>query len=644
MVMNGERSLYLHDVPLEEARARFDRLLERLGYDAPLAGEEIAVEDALDRVAAAHVPARLSSPHYHACAMDGVAVAAARTAGAGETIPVRLRLGVDAFIVDTGDPLPEGCDAVVMAEVVESLPGGEVALRAPVAPWEHVRPIGEDIVASELVVAAGDRLRPADLAALASAGIVRISVVRRPRVAVITTGSELVPPDTERPAPGAILDSNGVLLASSVESWGGVAIATPRVPDDGAALAGAVDDALASCDVVVVNAGSSAGREDFTASILAERGEIIVHGVAIRPGHPLILGAAEGKPVLGIPGYPVSAALCAELFLRPLVERLGGRRPDDAPRVEVRLARKLFSPLGEEEYVRAVIAPIDGVLTALPLKRGAAVITSLARANALIVSPRESEGYHEGQRAPAILLRSRERIDRTLLAAGSHDVALDALAAALRSRGLDLVSSNVGSIAGLVSLKRRACHLAGTHVLDPASGAYNDAAVARYCAGENVALVRFVDRVQGLIVARGNPLRLSSIADVARTGARFVNRQRDSGTRILLDWLLSQAGLSPAAINGYERIEFTHTAVAALVESGAADCGLGILAAAEALHCDFVPVAEERYELAMLAARLEDPLVCMLLEELRSPELRRAIERLGGYRAECMGDIRYPAM
>lgn len=636
-----ERDMYLHDVPLEEAHARFAAMLERIGCTASLSGESVALREALDRVASAHVPARLSSPHYHACAMDGIAVLAARTAGANETSPVRLRLGTEAITVDTGDPLPAGCDAVVMAEVVERLPGDEaVVLRTPVAPWEHVRPIGEDLVASELVVAAGDRLRPVDLAALAAAGVTRLAVVRRPRVAVITTGSELVAPETDAPLPGEILDSNAVLLAAGTEAWGGIPVVTARIPDDRAALAGALDAALAACDVVVMNAGSSAGREDFTARIIAERGEVVVHGVAIRPGHPLILGAARGKPVLGIPGYPVSAALCAELFLRPLVERLGGRAVSQRERVEVRLARKLFSPLGEEEYVRAVVAPIDGVLTALPLKRGAAVITSLSRANALLLSPRQSEGYLEGASAPALLLRSRERIARTLLAAGSHDVALEALGAALRRHGFDLVSSNIGSIAGLVSLKRRACHLAGTHVLDPATGAYNDAAIARFCAGERVVLIGFVDRVQGLIVAPGNPLRLACVADVARTRARFVNRQRDSGTRILLDYLLAQASVEPTAVEGYERIEFTHTAVAALVASGAADCGLGILAAAQALRCGFVPLADERYELATTAARLEEEPFQALLDVLRAPELRRTVVALGGYRVERMGEIR----
>ncbi|TAM78486.1 molybdopterin biosynthesis protein [bacterium] len=638
----SERSLYLRDVPLDEARVRFEALLERVGYTGPLPGESIAPAEALDRVAAAHVPARLSSPHYHACAMDGIAVLASRTAGASEASPVRLRLGTEATSVDTGDPLPAGCDAVVMAEVVESLACGELALRAPVAPWEHVRPIGEDLVATELVVAAGDRLRPVDLAALSAAGIARLDVVRRPRVAVITTGSELVAPETDAPRPGEILDSNAVLLAACVEAWGGIPVVTARVPDDRAALAVALDVALAGCDVVVVNAGSSAGREDFTARVIAERGEVVVHGVAIRPGHPLILGAAHGKPILGIPGYPVSAALCAELFLRPLLERLGGRGSSEGERVEVRLARKLFSPLGEEEYVRAVVAPIEGVLTALPLKRGAAVITSLARANALLLSPRESEGYHEGECAPALLLRSRGRIERTLLAAGSHDVALDALSAALRARGYDLVSSNIGSIAGLVSLKRRACHLAGTHVLDPGTGTFNDAAVARYCTGERVALIGFVDRSQGLIVTPGNPLHLTSIADVARERARFVNRQRDSGTRILLDYLLAKANLEPAAIDGYERIEFTHTAVAALVRSGAADCGLGILAAAQALGCGFVPIADERYELATTASRLEEEPFQALLEVLRGPELPRTVAALGGYGIERMGEIRMP--
>ena len=510
-----ERTVFLHDVPLEQARARFDEALHAAGVRND-ARETLALDDALDRVTAAPVIARLSSPHYHACAMDGIAVVAARTAGALETAPVELALGTDAVVVDTGDPLPDGFDAVIAIEQVEPRADGRVAVRAAAAPFQHVRAIGEDVVASEVVVPAMRRLGVADLAACATAGVAAVAVVRRPRVAVITTGDELVDVTTEAPAPGAILDSNGVLLRACVRSYGGDVVFARRVPDEEEALTAAVRDAIAAADVVVVNAGSSAGRDDYTARTFAKFGDVVVHGVAIRPGHPLVLAVAprvlrqaqaQAVPLLGIPGYPVSAAICAELFLRPLLERLGRRDAPEPREIEVELTRKLFSPLGEDEYVRAVAARVDGRLVATPLRRGAGVITSLSRANVLITIPRFSEGARAGTRIKARALRPLAQIERTLLAVGSHDVALDLLAGRLAADGVELVSAHVGSIAGLVALRERSAHLAGTHVLDPGTSTYNDVAVRRYGPREPVALVRLAEREQGLIVARGNPLR-----------------------------------------------------------------------------------------------------------------------------------------
>jgi len=559
------RTVFLTDIPLEAARERFEAALLAAGVQNG-AEERVGLDAALDRVTSRPVFARLSSPHYHACAMDGIALDSSRTAAARATAPLELQLERDAWVVDTGDPLPPGCDAVVMIEQVEQRGEGRVAIRAAVAPFAHVRPIGEDVVATEVVVAKHRRLQPADLAALAGAGITAVDVIRRPRIAVITTGDELVEPAIARPQRGDIIDSNAVLLAACVRTYGGEPVVTPRVPDQPERLREAVRAALATCDVVVVNAGSSAGREDHTAGVFGDLGEVLVHGVAIRPGHPLVLGiAAGGVPLLGIPGYPVSAAMCSELFLRPLVERLGGRDGDDDRTIEVTLTRKLFSPLGDDEFVRVVAARVDDRLVATPLRRGAGAITSLARANAIVIVPRTQEGVAAGTRVAAQALRPRRAIERTLLAVGSHDVAIDLLAGALADRDLELVSANVGSIGGLVALRDRATHVAGTHAIDPADGTYNVSAVRRYGPRERVALVHFAQREQGLMVARGNPLRLGGVADIAARGARFVNRQKDAGTRMLFDLLLARAGVDPASIAGYERLEFTHTAVAALV-------------------------------------------------------------------------------
>ncbi|HEY4442275.1 MAG TPA: molybdopterin biosynthesis protein [Candidatus Elarobacter sp.] len=639
---DAERTVFLHDVPLEDARARFGAALAESGVDerAPVA-EVIPLAAALGRVAARAAIARLSSPHYHACAMDGIAVRAARTSGALETAPLELARD-EAIVVDTGDPLPEGCDAVIPIELVEPRANGAVAIRAAVAPFEHVRAIGEDVVAGEVVVPAFRRLRPADLAACAAAGLAEIAVVRRPRVAIVTTGDELVDVTIDAPRPGAILDSNAVLLAACVRDYGGEVTFQVRVPDVEEVLVATVERAIAGADVVIVNAGSSAGRDDYTARVFRRYGDVVVHGVAIRPGHPLVLGVARDArvPLLGIPGYPVSAAICAELFLRPLLERLGRREPPDVREVEVELARKLFSPLGEDEFVRAVAARVDGRLVATPLRRGAGVITSLSRANVLITIPRFSEGANAGARVPARALRPLAAIESTLLAIGSHDVALDLLAGRLAANGTELVSAHVGSIAGLVALRERAAHLAGTHVLDPATGTYNDLAVKRYGPPVPVALIRLAEREQGLLVAPGNPLAIHALADVAARGARFVNRQRDAGTRILLDALLAREGIDAAAIAGYDRVEFSHLAVAQLIANGSADAGLAIRAAAQVFGLDFVSLAFEPYDLALPAASLEEPRIAAIVEILRDPAFRAEVESLGGYDCTHAGSVR----
>jgi putative molybdopterin biosynthesis protein len=637
------RNVFLHDVPLERARERFDEALHAANVRNE-ATETLALEDALDRVTARPVIARLSSPHYHACAMDGIAVVASRTAGALETAPLELRPD-EAIVVDTGDPLPDGFDAVIPIERVEPRANGYVAIRAAAAPFEHVRAIGEDVVASEVVVPAMRRLGAADLAACAAAGVARVEVVRRPRVAVITTGDELVDVTTEAPGPGAILDSNAVLLRACVRTYGGEVTVALRVRDEEEALAGAVRAAIASCDAVVVNAGSSAGRDDYTARVFERFGDVVVHGVAIRPGHPLVLAVTRetGIPLLGIPGYPVSAAICSDLFLRPLLERLGRRDAPEPREIEVELTRKLYSPLGEDEYVRAVAARVAGRLVATPLRRGAGVITSLSRANVLLTIPRFSEGARAGTRVNARALRPLAQIERTLLAVGSHDVALDLLAGRLAADEIDLVSAHVGSIAGLVALRERAAHLAGTHVLDPQTETYNDVAVRRYGPREPVALVRLARREQGLLVARGNPHGIASLADVARTGARYVNRQPDAGTRILLDALLARDGIAPATIAGYERIEFSHLAVGQLVANGSADTGLAIRAAAHAFGLDFVSIAWEPYDLAMPVSSLDEPRIARLIEILREPHFRAEVEALGGYDCAEAGEVRVVA-
>jgi putative molybdopterin biosynthesis protein len=633
--------MYLEDIPLEDAFSRFWIALDAAGALAPLTSEWVAVDDALGRVTAQPVFARQSVPHYHASAMDGIAVRAEDTVGASETQPVQLIEGKTAAWVDTGDPLPPETNAVIMAEQVQDLGEGRLEILAAVAPWQHVRSMGEDLVATELVLPENHVLTAVDLGAVTAAGHTSIAVRRQPTVAILPTGSELVAPGEVPLAPGAIVDFNSVVLAGQVREWGGIGVRLPITPDDRALIRDRVVSALVDHDVVVINAGSSAGSEDFTASIVRELGQLLVHGVAIRPGHPLVLGVAEGKALIGLPGYPVSAILTSELFLKPLVYTLQGLPTPPRPEAKATITRKLLSPMGEEEYVRVKLGQVGERLIAAPLSRGAGVIMSMVRADGLVRIPRFSEGVHAGAEVDVELLRGMDGIRKTVVAIGSHDLALDLLSNALarRAPGASLASANVGSLGGLLALARGEAHLAGSHLLDEKTGEYNVSYIHRHLGSLAVVLVQLAGRVQGLIVPRGNPLGLSGLADLARSDVQFVNRQRGSGTRVLLDYRLSQLEISFSAIAGYEREQYTHLAVAADVASGAADVGLGILAAARALELDFVPLFNEEYQLVIPREHYDSPLLAPALEILRGEAFRAEVDRLGGYDVARMGEV-----
>jgi putative molybdopterin biosynthesis protein len=639
--MTAARDMYLQDIPLEDALERFWSALERAGARSPLPGEEVDVDAALGRVTAQPVFARVSVPHYHAAAMDGIAVRAEDTVGASETAPLQLLVGTTVVWVDTGDPLPPETNAVIMAEQVQDLGDGRLEIQAAVAPWQHVRPMGEDLVATELVLPENHSLTAVDLGAVVAAGHTHVSVRRRPRVAILPTGSELVEPGMDPLPPGAIVDFNSVVLAGQVREWGGIPTRLPITPDNRSLIRDRVAIVLHDHDVVLVNAGSSAGSEDFTAGIVQELGELLVHGVAIRPGHPLILGVARGKALIGIPGYPVSAILTSELFLKPLLYRWQGLPAPSRPRATATMTRKLLSPMGEEEYVRVKLGQVGQRMMAAPLSRGAGVIMSMVRADGLARIPRFSEGVHAGADVEVELLHGLDEIRRTVVAIGSHDLALDLISTALahRSPGASLASANVGSLGGLLALARGEAHLAGSHLLDEHTGDYNVSYIEQHLAGQPIVLVHLAGRIQGLIVPPGNPRGLTRLEDLARPDVLFVNRQRGSGTRVLLDFELRKLGVRREQVRGYEREEYTHLAVAADVASGAADVGLGILASARALQLEFVPLFNEQYQLVIPREHYESPILAPLLEVIRSPQFRAQVDALGGYDVNDMGRL-----
>lgn len=623
------RRVYLTDLPLEEACARWIGSLRERGLLTPLPGERVPVSDACGRVTAEAVAAARSVPHYHAAAMDGIAVRAADTFGASETVPILLP--PDRYVpVDTGDLMPEGTDAVIMIEDLHEADGA-VEIIAPAVPWQHVRPAGEDIVATELLLPSNHLIRPVDVGAMLAAGVLHVCVRRRPRVLLVPTGDEVTDPAAGL-LPGQIPEFNSAMIAAEITGWGGEPVRHPIVPDDTEllhrVLAGAPEH-----DLLIVNAGASAGEHDHTAEVFDRLGQIIAHGVAIRPGKPVILGVISDRPAIGLPGYPVSAMLTLDLFVRPVVYAMLGLAPPQRERLRGTLVRKVYSTLGLDEFVRVTVGRVGDRFVVAPLVRGAGVVTSLVRADGWLVIPRTSEGIEAGTPVEVELRRSREAIESTVMVVGSHDMALDVLADFLRRTDAKaaLASAHVGSLGGLLALSRGEAHMAGVHLLDEVTGEYNVPYVRQHLPDRTIVLVTLAHRDQGLLVARGNPKGLRGIADLAWADVQFINRQRGAGTRLLLDFELRRAGLAPEQIRGYDREVYTHMAVAVAVATGAADAGLGILAAARAMGLDFVPVARERFDLAVLEEHLASPLIERVLSVLARVDFQRALSALGGY-------------
>lgn len=636
---NDSRNYYLEDIPLADAQAALYDALRALGKLAPLPAETLPLRAALGRVTAAPVWAKRSAPHYHASAMDGYAVYAQETLHATETRPLQLTLGTQAIAVNTGAPLPSGMNAVIMIEHVQHPDDAHIEIVSPVAPWQHVRMMGEDMVATELVLPSNHTLRPVDLGAVAGCGYALVDVRQKPHVVLIPTGSELVSPDAPDIQAGQIIEYNSLVLGAQIEAAGGTVSVLPITPDDPAQLHAALQDALALApNLVLVLSGSSAGSKDFTAALVREQGRLLVHGVAVRPGHPVIMGVVQATPVIGIPGYPVSAALTGEIFVLPLLREWLGQAAQPAPTdtVSATLTRKLLSPIGDDDFVRVTLTQVGERLLATPIGKGAGVITSLVRADGIAHIPRFSEGADVGASLNVRLYRPRAEIEQSVLMMGSHDPMLDLLSQyMMNTRGVRLVSANVGSMGGLVALRRDEAHCAGVHLLDAASGTYNLPYIRQHLKDAPFVRVRFAEREQGLLVAAGNPLGIASLDDLPRV--RYVNRQRGAGTRLLLDYELSQRGLAPADVDGYTREEYTHLGVAVAVKTGIADCGLGVRSAAIALGLDFVPVGWEEYDIVIPAAHMAHHGVQQMLATLQSADFIAALGAQAGYRIAQTG-------
>ncbi len=642
----ARRTKYLNKKSLADTLAVFVDAI-----DAPPAAETIPVEESLGRVTVAPVFASVSVPHYHGSAMDGIAVRAEDTFGASEANPISLeeapkRVSASASVagrfayVDTGHPLPPWANAVVMIENV--IPAGKktLALHAAAAPWQHIRLVGEDVVATEPLLPRAHSIRPFDIGAMLAAGLVEVEVARRPTVGIIPTGSELIEPGQRRSA-GSITEFNSRVAAAFVTDWGGVPTRIRRVRDDPRAIDRAVRKAADRFDVVVIIAGSSAGERDYTVSVLEKAGEVLVQGIDVMPGKPAICARVAGKPVLGLPGYPVSSIVVCQQVLHPLIAHLQGRRAEPPQTVEAVVPRKLPSRLGLEEFIRVTLGRVGDQIVASPLPRGAGVITTMVRADAFLRVPTLSEGVNAGETVNVELLRPASDIENTIVFSGSSDLTVGVLEDCLKRNApeLKISSTSVGSLGGLVALKRGEAHVVGSHLLDPSTGEYNLPDIRKILGkAKDFRVVNLAVREQGLICAKRNPKKIRSLKDLTRKGIRFVNRQPGAGTRVLLDYKLGKLRIKPERIDGYEREEFTHMAVAVAVASGLADCGLGIRSAATALGLHFVPIEKEDYDLILRADFAESPSGEKLLEVIRSPEFAKAVRRLGGYDTSRSGE------
>ena len=629
---------YLTNVQLEMARDDYLEVLISNGMK-PLE-EVINVTDAVKRVTAKAVYAKICAPHYNACAMDGIALDARLTFGASETTPVTLNADQYKY-VDTGDPLPDDCDAVIMIEDVIDTTDAEIKLFEAAAPWQHIRQIGEDICAGEMILSSYSKITSAALGAMIASGVTEVPVIKRPVVGFIPTGNEIVLP-TDNPKKGEILEFNSIIFSTMMQDWGAETITYPIVKDDPNQICDVLKEALIKCDIILLGAGSSAGREDHSAAVIAEVGTVLYHGIAIKPGKPAILGYSGNKAILGLPGYPVSGIIVLKQLVQPIIEHLCHIAHEADSITEATLSKSVVSSLKYHEFIRVRMGYVHDKLIATPLSRGSGVVTSFMRADGILEVPQGVEGYEGGTRVNVRLVRQEEELRKSIVVIGSHDPLIDELSDILRRENGDisLNSSHVGSMGGLIAIRKEEAHIAGTHLLDEKTGEYNVSFIKKLLPDDSIRLVECVKRTQGLILPKGNPKKITGIGDLVKDGIRYVNRQKGSGTRILIDYLCKKEGVDTAKIYGYDREEFTHTSVAALIAAGSADAGLGIYSAAKIYDLDFLYICDEQYDLMIPDHAWNLPIVQKVVEALKSNEFKNRLDKLGGYTIENPGTVR----
>ena len=623
-----DRNTYIDNIDVEVARDKyFDKIDIKGQY------EEVEVVDSLGRITWEAVYAIMSSPTYNAAAMDGIAVISKNTEAASESSPLTLELNEDYVYINTGNKIQEPFDAVIMIEDVIKLEKNKIQIPKSAYPWQHIRQIGEDIVATEMIIPSRHRIRPVDLGALISGGIEKIKVYKKPVVGILPTGSEIVENVSEI-EDGKIIDSNSRVFEALIKELGGIPNRYSPQIDDYELLRESILNAVEENDMLLINAGSSAGTKDFTVKLIRELGEVAIHGVALKPGKPTILGIINHKPVIGIPGYPVSGFLVFETFVRPLIQLFLGIEEEPNEIINASISRRVVSSLKNKELLRVNLGYVNNKLIATPIAGGAGVSMSLVKSDGIGIVPRNIEGFEAGEEIKVELLKPLSKIKNKLVSIGSHDLIMDVI-----SDNINLTSSHVGSLGGIMSLRRGECHIAPIHLLDMETGEYNISYVKKYFSDKKMALIKGVQRQQGFIVRKSNPLNIQSFKDLIRDDVVYVNRQRGAGTRVLLDYQLGLQGISPKEIRGYERELNTHMAVASAVKTGSADVGLGVYSAAKAMDLDFVDISYEDYDFLIDYGLLNDDRIKDFVETIKSDGFKDILEILGGYGTEHTGEV-----
>lgn len=632
------QKVFLSNMELNEA---IELYLNKLG-SINSKKEVINTSESNGRVSCSPVFSKISSPFYNCSAMDGIATLSNKTFGASDRNHIALIEGIDYLVVDTGDPIPKEFDCVIMVEDLINIEAGKISIYKSAIPWQNIRPIGEDIVEAQLIIPSNHKIRPVDIGAMIAGGVNEIEVYKKPLIGIIPTGTEIVEPGTELKV-GDIIEFNSRVFSAMIEEWGGIPKRYNIVKDDYELIKLYLERAIDECDMVLINAGSSAGREDFTYEIIKELGEVHIHGIAIKPGKPAILGAIKEKPVIGIPGYPVSAYFIMENICKKVVKALSFLDYKESKLLQAILSRRVMSSLKYLEFIRVKLGFVGDKLIATPINRGAGVTMSLVRADGVLEVPQEVEGYEAGTKVNIKLLKTEEEIKNTIVCIGSHDPIIDIVSDLLHLKNSKyfLSSAHVGSMGGIVALKSEEAHLAPIHLLDMEGGEYNLSYIEKYLPNKNMALIKGVNRIQGIMVAKDNPFSINSLIDIALKDVRFINRQRGSGTRLFLDYNLKKLNISPNDIYGYEREELTHLQVAAAIAAKDADCGLGVYSAAKLMNLKFIPLGNEEYDFAIPKDFLKLDIIKEFIEIIKSDNFKKQLDILGGYDYTNIGKIIY---